>query len=332
MQIMYQVEMTLSNTDRAKHTVGKTFGKSVKHGEGSKHCIDKSIAESASVGSILENNGEKLRLNSGQSSSSQRNSNTQGGSSSSSQSQGSSSTGSNTKTGSNSGSFSTSLTNHLKVTNGWSEERRKLRAFEKIKEHIAKVDTEAETGKILKIFAKVKAAASYQHKNSKRKFEEDESTDKFFGSTTREQTGTNTGSGSVTNTDSNTSAITNTDGSSSTDTNSHASSQETSSSQTNGFENSAKNGWRSESSKSKDKKESIATETCANENTETGTTDKTDQSRSEGKDETVTFTLPQDKDATQNSKYILQKSQTITASKESLVVRGGLIEIKVFCN
>ena len=77
--------MKLSKTDRAKHTNSKSFGKFVKHANGKKHCVDKSIAESASVGSILENNGEKLRSNSGQSTSSQRNSNSQGGSSSSSQ-------------------------------------------------------------------------------------------------------------------------------------------------------------------------------------------------------------------------------------------------------
>ena len=105
--------MKLSKTDRAKHTNSKSFGKFVKHANGKKHCVDKSIAETASVGSILENNGENSRSKSGQNSVSNTNTNSQGSSNTNTNSQGSSNTGSssNTNTRGNSNTGSNSNTN-----------------------------------------------------------------------------------------------------------------------------------------------------------------------------------------------------------------------------
>ena len=239
------MEMTLSKTERAKHTHSKSFGKFMKHGNGKEHCFDKSISESAQVGETLENNGEKVSSESGELSRSNTDSHTQ----------------------------------------GQSDKRRRLTGEEETIDFgfKASIESEVEAGVPLIAKAKVKAKASSHFNKENKEWEENETTKENHQTTGRERN----------------------------------------QSVKKGFENQDKNGWSAQSSKSRDKTESVASKACATDNSENGSNDKRDQSRSKGKDETVTFTLPQDKDATQNSKDVVKASQSITASNESIVVREG---------
>ena len=83
-------------------------------------------------------------------------------------------------------------------------------------------------------------------------------------------------------------------------------------------------GWRKENSRKHSASHSLSSEICKDKNKEQGATSSTDRTRSGGEVEEISFDLPGNKEAIENSQDVVKASKFMTATSGSIAVRNGL--------
>ena len=83
-------------------------------------------------------------------------------------------------------------------------------------------------------------------------------------------------------------------------------------------------GWRKENSQKHSASHSLSSEICKDKNKEHGATSSTDRTRSGGEVEEISFDLPGNKEAIENSQDVVKASKFISATSGSIAVRNGL--------
>ena len=83
-------------------------------------------------------------------------------------------------------------------------------------------------------------------------------------------------------------------------------------------------GWRKENSRKHSASHSVSSEICKDKNKEHGATSSTDRTRSGGEVEEISFDLPGNKEAIENSQDVVKASKFMAATSESIAVRNGL--------